>query len=82
MAAAPTQRPPRESVPRLIAKTIEWRITGIILGVVVGYYVTGSWSLGALFGGVYNVVRFGLMPIRDWLWGHVRWGWLPAAREH
>lgn len=75
MTTSLDHRLPRETVARLIAKTIEWRITGILLGAVIGYALTRDWKLGALFGGTYNVVRLILMPFRDWIWGHVRWGW-------
>ena len=68
---------PRESVRRLIAKTMEWRITGLLLGIVIGYFLTGSWVLGATFGGIYNLIRLVLMPVRDRLWEHVGWGLLP-----
>ena len=68
----------KETWPRLIVKTLEWRLTGLALGAVIGYAITGSWLLGALFGGFYNVVRLVVMPLRDLLWARVRWGIVPA----
>lgn len=78
-SAGTGERPslPRESVPRLLAKTIEWRITGTLLGVLIGYALTQSWAIGAAFGGIYNAVRLVVMPLRDWLWDRVAWGLLP-----
>ena len=66
--------PRHETWARLWLKTMEWRLTGILLGAFIGYALTGSWKLGALFGGIYNVVRLVVMPFRDRLWNRVRWG--------
>lgn len=81
MSSSPPPRLPRESVARLVAKSIEWRITGIILGSLISYVITGSWTLGALFGGTYNVIRLALMPVRDRIWGGIRWGWTDWPTE-
>lgn len=72
----------RETWPRLVVKAVEWRITGIVLGILLGYALTGSWGIGALFGGLYNLVRLILMPLRDRLWNLVRWGIIPDDARH
>ena len=72
----------RESWRRLVVKTIEWRLTGVLLGAAIGYLLTHSWSLGMAFGGICNVVRVVLMPIRERFWGRVAWGMEPRPSLH
>lgn len=63
-----------ETWPRLLVKAIEWRLTGVLLGAVLGFLLTGSWAIGLLFGGLYNGIRMAVMPLRDRLWNRVAWG--------
>lgn len=64
----------RETWLRLTVKSIEWRLSGILLSAILGQATFHDWRLGAIFGGIYNIIRLILMPIRDKLWSKIRLG--------
>lgn len=66
---------------RLWVKTIEWRLSGIILAALLGYAFNGDWRFGAIFGGSYNLIRMVMMIPRDKAWAHTRWGRIDNATQ-
>lgn len=72
----------RETWLRLAVKSLEWRLSGVLLSAILGQATIGDWRTGALFGGLYNLLRLLLMPIRDRLWAMTHWQTIPSHNPH
>ena len=63
-----------ESFPRIALRMVTWRIGGIIVAVVIGWWLTGDWVLGLQFGLAYNLVRGLTQLVHDSVWSRMKWG--------
>ena len=56
------------SYKRHIAKTISWRIVGTIDTMLLSWFVTGSWKIGVVIGGVEVITKIILYFLHERVW--------------
>lgn len=56
------------SYKRHIAKTISWRIIGTIDTMLLSWFVTGSWKIGVVIGGVEVITKIILYFLHERAW--------------
>ena len=56
------------SYKRHIAKTISWRIIGTIDTMLLSWFVTGSWKIGVVIGGVEVITKIILYFLHERVW--------------
>lgn len=63
---------------RTLARSFTWRLSGVLLAIVLTWYITGDMRTGIEVGVAYNVIRFAAQYIHDRWWARVEWGTLPS----
>lgn len=63
---------------RTLARSLTWRLSGVVLAVLLTWYLTGDMRTGIEVGVAYNVIRFATQYIHDRWWARVAWGALPG----
>tara|TARA_R110000787_G_scaffold16622_8_gene50393 strand:- start:3037 stop:3240 length:204 start_codon:yes stop_codon:yes gene_type:complete len=63
-----------ESNIRLIAKSISWQSSGIIMMTLICYLITGSINAGGLIAVVSAVVGLATFYLHEKLWSRISWG--------
>ncbi|RLF22294.1 MAG: hypothetical protein DRN15_09510 [Thermoprotei archaeon] len=63
-----------ESHKRTLVKTLCWRISGILLSILLTWIMTGSLMLGAQLGIAYNIIRAIQYYITERAWNRIQWG--------
>ena len=60
---------------RHIAKALSWRVLGTVDTMLIGWFVTGSFSLGVAIGGIEVITKTFLYYAHERVWyKHVRFG--------
>ena len=63
-----------DSHKRTLAKTLMWRLSGILLFMVLTWIATGDIMFGIELGVGYNIIRAVQYYITERLWARIRWG--------
>jgi len=58
------------------AKSIAWRLIGIVMLGAIAYAITGSWKEMTLITVVFHSIRVVLYYFHERLWLHIPWGTL------
>lgn len=64
---------------RTLARSLTWRLSGVLIAVLLTWYLTGDVRTGIEVGVAYNVIRLATQYIHDRWWARVAWGRLPAG---
>ena len=64
----------RETMVRTWVRVATWRVSGVILGVVLTYIFAGEWTLGFEIGITYGLIRTLSHVVHERLWMRFSWG--------
>jgi uncharacterized membrane protein len=64
-----------ETKLRTFLRSVTWRISGVVLTVVLAIALTGDVKLGVELGVSYNLIRLSTHYFHDRAWARWRWGW-------
>lgn len=65
-----------ETKLRTFARSLTWRISGVVLTVILAWYFTGDVRLGVELGVTYNLIRLSTHYFHDRAWARLPWGML------
>ena len=65
---------PQDSRRRYIAKSITWRIIGILILGAITWYFTHSWEKVTFITVTFHVIRAVLYYYHEALWDRIAWG--------
>jgi len=63
-----------ETKTRSIVKSIIWRIIGIILLIVIAYFVTGDLKEMTIITILFHAIRMAMYYFHERIWQHISWG--------
>lgn len=59
---------------RSIAKTISWRILGSLDTMLLGYLITGSFTMAGSIASAEVITKIFLYYLHERGWAHIKWG--------
>lgn len=64
----------RDTRKRSIMKSISWRITGIIILLIISWLITHDWKVMTLITVIFHGIRVILYYFHERIWEKVSWG--------
>jgi uncharacterized membrane protein len=63
-----------DSWVRSWTKSFTWRVTGIVILILLSYFITGSWVEASLITFVFHAIRVVLYVVHERAWELTAWG--------
>ncbi|MEL7212768.1 MAG: DUF2061 domain-containing protein [Pseudomonadota bacterium] len=63
-----------ETRTRTIVKAVLWNLMGLAVMALVGFALTGSWSVGGSMAVINAVLGLTMYILYERVWAHIRWG--------
>lgn len=63
-----------DSKKRSLAKSVSWRIIGILILGAITYIITGDWKETGIISFVFHTIRLVLYYYHERAWENVKWG--------
>lgn len=61
---------------RTLTRSLTWRLSGVLIAVLLTWYITGDARMGIEVGVAYNVIWLATQYVHDRWWARVAWGTL------
>ena len=71
----------KEKWSRTFARTLTWRVSGVLILAVMAALASGTWKGAFAVAIGYNFLRWGLHFIHERLWLKSSWGWDNDAEQ-
>lgn len=66
---------------RSLAKSLTWRIIGILILGAITYFITGSWGETTIIAFTFHGIRFVLYYYHERIWENIQWGRKPPEYQ-
>jgi uncharacterized membrane protein len=63
-----------DSHARSIIKAVTWKLTAVIITLVVGYWISGNWKMSAEITGIAAVIGLVAYYFHERIWNRIGWG--------
>ncbi|MEL7176649.1 MAG: DUF2061 domain-containing protein [Pseudomonadota bacterium] len=63
-----------ETRTRTIVKAVLWNLIGLAVMALVGFLLTGSWSVGGSMAVINAILGLTMYILYERVWAHIRWG--------